>query len=165
MAGYRPGVQRAHHQEVSVSRKEGKTNIQVAAIFDRISIRRDRRRRCFGPRAAKCYLMFIRVLLRIRAGTSKRAASRCPAAKASFGYDGDTGLFLRRSTGSGASDIELQDARQWMRVERRHSVAAKFSGTVPRSKTRWIASYRWVNGSGLTPVDLFNASAGDQIPI
>ena len=26
-------------------------------------------------------------------------------------------------------DVELQDAREWIRTERRHAVAAKFSGT------------------------------------
>jgi hypothetical protein len=57
-------------------------------------------------------------------------------------------------------DVELQDAREWMRTERRQAIAAKFSGTVPRAKTHWVASYRWTNGSALTPVDLFNASAG-----
>jgi len=43
-------------------------------------------------------------------------------------------------------------------------VAAKFSGTVPRTHTRWIASYRWINGPALTPVDMFNASAGQSDP-
>jgi hypothetical protein len=46
----------------------------------------------------------------------------------------------------------------------RHSAAAKLSGTLPRSKTKLIASYRWVSGSGLTPVDMFNASAGQTDP-
>lgn len=46
----------------------------------------------------------------------------------------------------------------------RHSAAAKLSGTAPRSKTRVIASYRWISGSALTPVDLFNASAGETDP-
>jgi hypothetical protein len=61
-------------------------------------------------------------------------------------------------------DVELQDARTWMRTEGRQSVAAKFSGTVPRAKTHWIASYRWTSGPALTPVDLFNTSAGQADP-
>ena len=32
------------------------------------------------------------------------------------------------------------------------------------SKTSWIASYRWISGQGLTPVDSFNASAGQADP-
>jgi hypothetical protein len=61
-------------------------------------------------------------------------------------------------------DVELQDARQWIRTERRQSVAAKFSGTVPCAKTHWVASYRWTGGQALTPVDLFNTSAGQSDP-
>jgi len=32
------------------------------------------------------------------------------------------------------------------------------------AKTRWIASYRWVDGSALTPVDMLNASPGQSDP-
>jgi hypothetical protein len=58
------------------------------------------------------------------------------------------------------SDISLQQAQQWISTVRRHALAAKLSGTVPRTHTRWIASYRWVNGQAITPVDMFNTSAG-----
>ena len=61
-------------------------------------------------------------------------------------------------------DVELQDAEQWITTQRRHALAAKFSGTVARTHTRWIASYRWVNGPALTPVDMFNASPGQSDP-
>jgi hypothetical protein len=45
-----------------------------------------------------------------------------------------------------------------------HSAAAKLSGTTPGSKTKVIASYRWLSGTSLTPVDMFNASAGQTDP-
>jgi hypothetical protein len=61
-------------------------------------------------------------------------------------------------------DVELQDARQFITTQRRHALAAKFSGNVPGSHTHWIASYRWVNGPALTPVDMFNASPGQSDP-
>jgi len=62
------------------------------------------------------------------------------------------------------SDVELRDARQWITTQRRHAVAAKLSGTLPASHTHWITSYRWVNGSALTPVDMFSASPGQSDP-
>jgi hypothetical protein len=34
------------------------------------------------------------------------------------------------------------------------------AGTAPKLKTRWIASYRWINGGAVTPVDMFDASPG-----
>ena len=61
-------------------------------------------------------------------------------------------------------DVQLQDAREWIRGEQRQAVAAKFSGTVPKAKTRWIASYRYTGGRTLTPVDLFDTSAGQSDP-
>jgi hypothetical protein len=47
---------------------------------------------------------------------------------------------------------------------KRHAAAAKLSGTTPGTKTKVIASYRWLSGSALTPVDMFNASAGQTDP-
>ncbi len=47
---------------------------------------------------------------------------------------------------------------------RRHSVGAKFSGYIPSSGTRWVASYKWTSGSSLSPVDEFNASPGQVDP-
>jgi hypothetical protein len=40
----------------------------------------------------------------------------------------------------------------------------KIGGIVPKSKTHWIASYRLINGEALTPIDMFNASAGRADP-
>jgi hypothetical protein len=73
-----------------------------------------------------------------------------------YGYGGVLDL--------GKANPNLQDARQWIRTQDRQSVAAKISGTIPCSKTHWIASYRWINGQALTPVDMFNASAGQADP-
>jgi hypothetical protein len=61
-------------------------------------------------------------------------------------------------------DVALQNALPSIATQRRHALAAKFSGTMPRTHTRWIASYRWVNGSAITPVDMFNASPGQSDP-
>jgi len=62
------------------------------------------------------------------------------------------------------TDVALQDARRDSYVRNRHTAAAKFSGTIPGSKTRWITSYRWISGQALTPVDMFNESAGRSDP-
>jgi hypothetical protein len=165
VAEYRPGVQRAHHQELAVSHREGKTNIQLAAFVDRVTdpaltgigdaavesgqVLPDVYSSSFTYQGRDLDTAGMRVVL-------QRKLLSDLTATLDYSYGGV--LDLARS------DVDLQNARQWMRVERRHSVAAKFSGTIPRSKTRWIASYRWVNGSGLTPVDMFNASAGRTDP-
>ena len=47
------------------------------------------------------------------------------------------------------ADIALQDARRDTYARDRHTASAKFSGTLPGSKTRWITSYRWISGQAL----------------
>jgi len=59
-------------------------------------------------------------------------------------------------------DVQVEQAQQWINTERRHALAAKLRGTIPHTHTSWIASYRWINGQALTPVDMFNASAGQS---
>jgi hypothetical protein len=54
--------------------------------------------------------------------------------------------------------------RQALQVEHRNSFAAKGTGEIPRTHTRWIASYRWIDGRALAPVDMFNASPGQADP-
>jgi len=61
--------------------------------------------------------------------------------------------------------LDLPSARAEMMVRKQHSTAVKVAGVLPRTKTRVLASYRWLSGSGaLTQVDMFNASAGQTDP-
>jgi hypothetical protein len=61
-------------------------------------------------------------------------------------------------------DLTLNQARHGMVMRNRHALAGKLSGKLPDANTRWIVSYRWINGEALTPVDMFNASAGQTDP-
>ena len=61
-------------------------------------------------------------------------------------------------------DVQLQDARDSIQTERHQAMAAKFKGSIPKAKTRWVVSYRYVGGRTLTPVDEFNTSAGQSDP-
>jgi hypothetical protein len=61
-------------------------------------------------------------------------------------------------------DVQIQDARDYIHTQRRQAVATKFSGNVPKTHTHWVASYRYAGGRTLTPVDLFNTSAGQADP-
>ncbi len=56
------------------------------------------------------------------------------------------------------------DVRDQSVTRNRHAISAKLAGTTPGTKTRWIASYGWTSGRALTPVDMFNASAGQSDP-
>jgi len=165
MANFSTRLERAHHQELSASQRLGKNKMQVAVFSDRV---------------ANTALT----------GTGEvSAAGGCllpDVYSGTFTYAGDTletrGLrvVLERKLASDLTatldyayggvldlskpDVELQDARQWITTQRRHALAAKLSGTVPGSHAHWIASYRWINGPALTPVDMFNASPGQSDP-
>ena len=160
IADFAPSLQRAHHQEVSVSRRLGKNNLQVAVYSDRVAnpaltgvgdmaanseVLPDLYSGTFTYQGTDLQTRGLRVVL-------QRKLAADLTATLDYAYGGV--LDLARA------DVELQDARQWLDVERRHAVAAKLSGTVPHAQTHWIASYRWVSGEALTPVDMFNSSAG-----
>ena len=165
LLAFAPKMESAHHQEVSLSHRVGNTNVQVAVFSDRV-----------GDPALT--------------GTGQTTAAGGfllpDLSSGTFSYAGKTldtsGLrivlqrkFLADLTGTidyayggvldlSRPDVSLQDAQSWMVGQRRHALSAKLSGTLPRTHTGWIASYRWINGSAITPVDMFNASPGQSDP-
>jgi hypothetical protein len=165
ITGFTPAVERAHHQEVSISQRIGKNSMQVAFYSDSI----------VDP-----------VLTGVGEVTSEAGEVLPDVYSGTFSYQGNDfatrgmRLVLERKLYSDLTatldyayggaldlsrpDVQLQDARNWIRAERRQAVAAKFSGTVPKAKTRWIASYRYTGRRTLTPVDEFNTSAGQSDP-
>jgi hypothetical protein len=170
ITAFAPAVERAHHQEVSVSQRIGKNNMQVAFYSDSIvdpvltgageltpdemaaesgEVLPDVYSGTFSYQGNNFATRGMRVVL-------QRKLLSDLTATLDYAYGGV--LDLSRP------DVQLQDARQWIRADRRQAVAAKFSGTLPMAKMRWIASYRYAGGHALTPVDLFNTSAGQADP-
>ena len=170
ITGFSPAVERAHHQEVSISQRIGKNNMQVAFYSDSMidpvltgigemtpgemtvesgDVLPDVYSGTFSYQGNDYATRGMRVVL-------QRKLYSDLTATLDYAYGGV--LDLSRP------DVQLQDAREWIRAEQRQAVAAKFSGTLPKAKTRWIASYRYTGGRTLTPVDLFNTSAGQSDP-
>jgi hypothetical protein len=165
MTAYTAAVEHPHHQELSLSHRMGKTNLQVAAYCDRVS----------DP-----------ALTGIGEFTTDNGNVLPDLYSGTFTYQGNDfhtqGLrFLAQrqltSEVTGTLDYEyggvldlaspnesLENVSESSLVRHRQSVAGKVTGTVPKSKTHWMASYRWINGEALTPVDLFNASPGQADP-
>jgi hypothetical protein len=56
----------------------------------------------------------------------------------------------------GASVAQLQQMLQTRYV---HSVAARLAGKMPKSKTQFAASYKWINGTIVTRQDLYSEAA------
>jgi carboxypeptidase family protein len=165
IAGFSPAVERAHHHELSVSRRVGKNNLQMAVYSDRVAdpaltgvgdftaesaeVLPDFYSGTFTYRGKELNTRGLRVVL-------QRKLSSDVTATLDYGYGGVLDL--------AKDDLRLEDARESIVIRDRHSLAAKVSGTVPRAGTRWVASYRWISGQALTPVDMFNASAGQSDP-
>jgi hypothetical protein len=165
ITGFSPAIEKAHHQEVSISHRIGKNSMQVAFYEDGIAdpvltgigevsadsgeVLPDIYSGTFSYQGTDFTTRGLRVVL-------QRKLLSDLTATLDYAYGGT--LDLSRP------DVQLQDARAWIHAERRQAIAAKFSGTVPRSKTRWSASYRYSANRTLTPVDLFNTSAGQADP-
>jgi hypothetical protein len=165
LASSRASIERAHHHEVSLSRRAGKNTVQLAVYSDRVAdpaltgvgevsaeggnVLPDLYSGTFTYQGRDLDTRGVRIL-------AQRKLTPNMTATVDYEYGGVLDL--------DNEEASLQDARDWMAVRNRHSVTGKMSGTLSRYKTQWIASYRWTDGQALTPVDMFNASPGQSEP-
>jgi len=165
IAGYNSTIERAHHHEVSVSHREGKTSVQAAVYFDRVTdpaligvgefstdggnVLPDLLSGTFTYRGSELETQGVRLVLERKVSSTVTAT---------FAYENGGALTLDKP------DANLESVRDSMVTRNRQSVAGKLAGTLPRARTHWVASYRVINGAALTPVDMFNASAGQASP-
>ncbi len=165
MTAYTPTVEHAHHHEVSVSRRIGKTNLQLAAYADRVSdpaltgvgefttdngtVLPDLDSGTFTYQGSNFHTEGARFVV-------QRQLTPNVTATLDFAYGGVLDLAQPNASLANVSESSV--------LRKRQSVAGKITGTLPKSKTHWMASYRWVSGDALTPVDMFNASAGRADP-
>ena len=165
LLGFAPKMESAHHHEVSLSRRVGKTNLQLAGFSDRVVDPA-----LLGTGEVTAAGGFL--LPDVSSGTFTYAGKTLDTNGLRFvlqrKFANDLTATLDYAFG-GVLDlskpgVSLQQAQQSLTTEHRHALAAKLSGTTPHTHTRWIASYRWVNGPALTPVDMFNASPGQSDP-
>jgi hypothetical protein len=166
LLGFSPEIERVRHQELNASHRMGNTNLQVAVYDDHITnpaltgtgnvtaaggyLLPDASSGTFSYEGRNLDTNGLRVVLQHKFSSDL-------AATLDYAYGGILSLTQ--------SDISLEQAQSYMNTQRRHAIAGKLAGTLPHTHTRWIASYRWVNGtSALTPVDMFNASPGSSDP-
>jgi hypothetical protein len=165
LSGGNPEIERASHQEIAVSRRQGKNNFQLAAFHDRVK------------NAA---------LTGVGEGLDDESDLLGDVYSGTFLYNGGNmetngmrAVYERKLTGTTAATVDysyggvltapeqmmtLSDVRHSLHTEKRHSVAAKFSGTIPATHTKIMTSYRWTSGDALSPVDMFNSSPGESDP-
>ncbi len=165
IARFSPALERAHHQEMALSHREGSTSMQVALYADRLAdpaltgvgefssvngdALPDLYSGTFTYHGRNLETRGMRLVL-------EQKLTADVTATLNYSYGGVLDLNSDRPSFDGVQDHTV--------TSNRHLVSAKLSGTAPRTKTRWIASYGWTNGRALTPVDMFNASAGQADP-
>jgi hypothetical protein len=161
-----PRLERARHQEISVSRRQGKTSFQVAVYADHVSdvalngagavssdsgdFLPDVYSNTFTFNGGDLDTRGVRVVAERKLGGNLTGTF-------SYAYGGVLEL--------AGSDLDWQTVHSSLRNQYAHSVAGKLTGRVPKAGTRWIASYRWTSThQAVTPVDLFDASPGQTDP-
>jgi len=160
-----PVLERAQHQEVSLSRQQGANRLQLAWFWDRLSdpaltgvgvvnasggeFLPDYFSGTFTWAGPNLYTNGFRVVLE---------RSLVPNLTATLDYSYGGALSLEESRA-------WPDVRSAIAPERRHAVGCKVAGRIPASHTRWIVSYKITSGGyALTAVDAFNNSTGQMDP-
>jgi hypothetical protein len=165
MTGYAATVEHAHHHEISLSHRVGNNSLQVALYSDRVSdpaltgvgefttdngnVLPDLYSGTFTYQGNDFHTRGVRVVLQHKL-TSEMTAT--------LGYEFGGVLDLP------TPNVSLESVSDSSLVRNRQSLTGKVTGMVPKSKTHWMASYRWINREALTPVDMFNASPGQADP-
>lgn len=165
IVNYASAVESAHHHEASLSYRDEKNTLQAAAYYDRIANPVLTGVGEFSADGGDALPDVFTGRFSYRgvdysAGGLRVAVEHqlAPALRVTGDYAFGNALEMEKT------GIALPDARQWVRFAPHHVLAGKLSGVIPKSKTIWSASYRWVDGPVLTPVDMFDNSVGRMDP-
>ncbi len=158
-------LERARHQEVSVSHRRHRTSLQLAGYSD--SLRNTALTGAGdlnGPFAGLLPETFSETFT-YNAGQLSTDGVRvvvqqefAPELTATVNYSWGGVLDLA------TNDVALSQVRSAIHQEWRHSLGVKLAGDVPGTHTRWATSYRAANQKSLTPVDMFDSSPGKIDP-
>jgi hypothetical protein len=165
LAGDQPVLERARHHELSLARRLGHTRVQAAAYMDHIS---DAALVGVGDVTAASGDFLPDVYSNTftwNGGELNTTGARLVVQQR---FSDALTATLTYATGGviaiGRDSAGWDSVRASLRNQRRHAVAAKLAGRLPRGGGRWMTSYRWTNGHALTPVDWFDDSPGQADP-
>jgi Carboxypeptidase regulatory-like domain len=158
-------VEKAAHQEISVSQRIGKNSLQVAAFADHIDNTELTGVGNVDDAAGNVLPDFLSGTFSYNGGNFSTSGMRIVFERklphnvtATMDYAFGGVLDLR------GENISWSDVHSLLAEHRSHALTTKISGTLPGSQTHLIASYRWTYGSALTAVDMFNVSPGEADP-
>ena len=165
MTGLGQRIERDVHQEVSISQRFGQSKMQVAVYSDMVH------------NAALTGSGYVTADTNFLVGdpfsgifTYNGGNMHTQGVRAVYshpvvhGLEGTVDYAYGGVLTAPESLVQVSQTSTGLVTTNRHSAAAKMTGTVKPTKTTVIASYRWLSGTALTPVDMFNASAGETDP-
>jgi hypothetical protein len=158
-------LERAKHQELSVSRKFGGNNVHLAVYRDDVRDAALRGMGALDEASANLLPEIYSQTFSYNGGSLTSTGVRVVYERELWNNVTATATY---ATGdvlvADLSRIAIPSALPTFNSEQRHIFAAKFAGEVPGTKTRWITSYKWTSGDALTPVDMFDSSPGQTDP-
>ena len=158
-------VERASHHEVSMSQRIAKFNVQVAAYTDHIRNAELTGLGDVDDRMGNALPDFYGGTFSYNGGSFTTQGMRIVFERK---LPGDVTATLDYAFGGvldvNGQNVNWNDLRGRIEEHGSHAMTAKVTGSVPGSHTKWIASYRWMNGTAITPVDMFNVSPGQADP-
>jgi len=160
-----PDLEKAHHQEISISRRFGNNNVQVAYYTDQI-------RNIVLTGAGDPSSYSDDVLPDVYSGTFSYAGGGLSTTGmrvvAQRKFSDDLTATVDYSTGGvimlRTPVTTWQSVASTLGSDRQHAIGAKIAGRIPHCSTRLVASYKWNSGKALSAVDQFNASPGQMDP-
>ncbi|HYG98709.1 MAG TPA: carboxypeptidase-like regulatory domain-containing protein [Terriglobales bacterium] len=164
MRDWEPVLERARHHELSVSRRIGRNKLQLAYYSDRIS---NPVLTGVGDVNSDTGLLLPDIYSGTFSLTGRDLSTRGVRVVYQRKLMEDLTATVDYSLGGVldiADGVGIENVRNLAHVTKRHSLAYKVAGKVPRYNTRWIASYKWTSGDAITPVDMFNAGPGQSDP-
>jgi len=165
LLGFAPQLERASHNELSISHRYGKNKMQIAAYRDVVRNVALTGVGQYADMSGDIVPDVYSGTFLYNGGTLRTSGVRAVYQRKLFSditgtVDYSYGGVLTTPDGP----LMLDNAREALRVADRNSLATKVSGIIPGWKTTVLGSYRWVSGTALTPVDMFNSSPGQSDP-
>jgi hypothetical protein len=160
-----PVLEGGWHQELSVKRKMGsKSTFEVAAFHDST---RDQAVFGTGPAASPEFIQDVFSPAFLYDGGNSSSWGTRAAYRQKLSDDLEVAAIYAWAgalTPGGESTPAVSDLRDSFMTSNHHSVAARISGKIPRSRTQFSASYKWVSGTALSRMDQFGEAAYQMDP-
>lgn len=159
-----PVLENDWHQEMRITRKlDGRGSVEAAIFHDAIQ-----HQAVFGIGAAPDAGVFqdpFSDAFVFDGGSSSSWGARVGYQEKINDHLELTAVYAYGGTLAPTDDVGADATLRGSLVERyRHSLAARVSSKVPRINTEVAASYKWVAGSALTPVDCYGEAAYELDP-